>query len=469
MLAHQKCIHYGLMVIVLTGVSVDSSHLYGQSSFLEKLEAAVRDRLLDPNQPSDNSQAAEQATEEELPSPQATGEPASNRPAPTVSVLEGNSSSPLSAGQTVPAPMASSNDTASAVRRIYLGLEAEEITGGGIGVRVTKVSEGSPAWKAGFRTGDRISGINGFAIANLDTMVERLGKTAPGETVKFLINRDDRNLELVAVLMDAELAGRIAGGPLAIGAQTIPNSGSSVDLSANEGPAGSTPWLGVVVNDLTPEFRKQFGLTVFRGAAVTSVAAESPVSKIGMLAGDAIIAIAGTPIETARDLTVWMSSARPGQKVEITYQRGTAARTSTLTLEVTPESRAANRAPLPEPARSRPNRSAAASAEPVMEAAGESPLNLANSSPTLPAPMTERRPPLTGPAVPRVSDVVPNAIPTPNVPAASGVATSESSNAEVAELRREVARLQAELEKANQRLESTQNRLQKIIEGLGKE
>lgn len=476
MLARRNCIHYGLMAFVLIGLSVGNTRVYGQESFLEKLEAAVRERLAESrqsNQPSSSASTAQQVKEEELPSPQATGGPTSNRPAAPISVLEGDASSPQSSGVPVPPPTADSdraNDAPPAAGRIYLGLEAEEITGGGIGVRVTKVTEGSPAWKGGFRTGDRIAGINGFAIANLDTMVERLGKTAPGETVKFLVNRNDRNMELVAVLMDAELASRIAGGPLATGLKSNPIPGVPNDLPSDDGSLGGAPWLGVTVNDLTPEFRKQFGLTVFRGAAVTSVAANSPASKIGMFAGDAIIAVAGTPIETARDLTLWMNSARPGQKVEVTYQRGTAARSSPLTLEVSPESRAANRAPLTEPARSRRNRSAGTPAAPAAEAAGEAPLDLAASTPTPPQNPTPPQVPTTSlPTEPNERDVVPNVIPVPIVPAPPGAAAPESTAAEVAELRREVARLRAELEKANQRLESTQNRLQKIIEGLSKE
>ncbi|MCC7333500.1 MAG: PDZ domain-containing protein [Pirellulaceae bacterium] len=473
MLAHRTCLRYVLLALVLIGLNVRGSHAYGQGTFLEKLEAAVRERLAEPsqsNQPSSDSPAAEQVTEEELPSPQATatasGGTASNRPPATTSILEGGAPSLRPGDRPVPTPSTDSsreNNAPSAPRRIYLGLEAEEISGGGIGVRVTKVTDGSPAWKAGFRAGDRIAGINGFAIAGLDTMVERLGKTSPGETVKFLVNRNDRNMELVAVLMDAELASRIAGEPLATGANSSRLPGGANDLGSDDASPDSSPWLGVTVNDLSPEFRKQFGLTVFRGAAVTTVAANSPASKIGILAGDAIIAVAGTPIETARDLTLWMSSARPGQRVEVTYQRGTAARTAPLTLEVTPESRAANRAPLAESVRSRPNRSAGAPAGPVADAAGVAPMAPATSTPIqnqfpLQAPATSL------PTEPQVADVVPNVIPTPAVPA-----VPESSTSEVFELRQEVARLRAELEKANQRLETTQNRLQKIIEGLGKE
>lgn len=90
---------------------------------------------------------------------------------------------------------------------------------------------------------------------------------------------------------------RIAGSSIRVG-----------DLSAGDvdGPA----WIGVMVNDLTPAFRNQFGLNVFRGAAVTSVSPNSPAFAIGMMAGDvAIVSIGGVAIETSGDLMKWMLTA----------------------------------------------------------------------------------------------------------------------------------------------------------------
>ncbi|MEO8268857.1 MAG: hypothetical protein ABI557_03995, partial [Aureliella sp.] len=181
-----------------------------------------------------------------------------------------------------------------------------------------------------------------------------------------------------------------------------------------------------------------------------------------------------TPIETARDLTIWMSTVRPGQSFEVTYQRGTAARTSPLTLEVSPENRSANRTPMPDSVRTRPNRTTGSPAAPVPAGSGNSSLNSGASTPNTSLSETTSLAPTLAPTrtlatEPTGDDVVPNAIPTPVVPAAREANGPGSSTAEMAELRMEIARLRAELEKANQRLESTQNRLQKIIEGLGKE
>ncbi len=441
-------INWTVVGMVFPLIALLSFPAAGQT-FLEKLEATVRQRL-DAAQPTDNQAGANQAqkTGEELPAPQASrtqnanGQTRDVIPNPIQSVLENRPGTTTPATGLVPPLVLESGvaNNAPADRRIYLGLEAEELTGGGIGVQVTNVTPDSPAWKGGFQRGDRIMGINGFAIANLDDMVQQLGKSVPGETVRFLVARNERNIELVAVLMEAGLAERIAGASLPIG-----------DLSnvATEGPA----WLGVMVNDLTPAFRNQFGLTVFRGAAVTTVSANSPAAAIGMIAGDAIISIDGVPIETAGDLMKWMSTARPGQAADVTYQRGSAARTARLTLEVSPENRkarSANRTEISPPQRTNPPNSSrynVAPAPPVPQIATD------NNQPLVPAvPNLQRS------AVPR-DNLVPNAIPVPNP------GTTEESD--VVELRREIATLKSELAKANQRLESTQKRLKQILDGLG--
>ncbi len=412
--SHSASIQW-MVVGGMFGCSALSSGVTLGQTFLEKLETAVRQQLGEAQSAQNPAGSVSQSgAAEELPAPSANrspnvkGEARNFVPSPVQSVLE----DPVGAKAPAPgavAPLVLEGGEAGSIpadRRIYLGLEAEELTGGGIGVRVTNITKDSPAWKAGFKVGDRIMGINGFAIANLEDMVKQLGKTSPGETVRFLVSRTERNLELVAVLMEAGLAERIAGSSIRVG-----------DLSAGDvdGPA----WIGVMVNDLTPAFRNQFGLNVFRGAAVTSVSPNSPAFAIGMMAGDAIVSIGGVAIETSGDLMKWMLTARPGQEVDITYQRGSSARNSRLTLQVNPENRPAYRA----------NRS-------VVPIQPNLDINVLPSNSVVP--------------------------PVPNNPTADG-----TSVVEVAELQREIATLKSELQRANQRLETTQNRLKQILEGLG--
>lgn len=408
----QRLLCIGFVLLVSGGGVISPSILLGQG-FLEQLEAKVRAQL----------QAVEggQNAEGELPAPDSAAAPA---PRPTAqdasnlpSILDRPAGAPI-----VPDPV-EVPDTAppsGGAGRIFLGLEAEEMPpGGGIGVRVTSVTERSPAWKAGFDVGDRVLAVNGFAIKGMDSMIEQLGKTSPGQTVKFLVLRGDRNIELVAVLMDAELATRINGGPLPIGELT--------------GPA----WLGVLVNDLTPSFRQQFGLTVFRGAAVTSVVEQSPASKAGIRAGDAIIEMGGQPMETARDLMAWMSTARPGQSVEVIYYRGASPYTATLVLEVTPENRHA-------------------AARTVLPGSTQSATNQARVSKP-PTNQLELAPPPSS---------VPSIEPNQPAPPSRSPGGETQNPSRVQQLENEVARLQAELEAATQKLEATQKRLKQIVEGL---
>ncbi len=475
-----------------------------QATFLERLEAKVRDQLNQPTSPpaapSADSAAgipATRNTDEELPSPRASqGIPANSLPAAIPpSILELSSGSNNSAANN--SADSAANSAATGSGRIYLGLEAEEVTGGGIGVRVTRVTQGSPAWKGGFRSEDRIAAINGFAIASLDSMVEQLGKTKPGQSVKFLVDRNNRNMELVAVLMDADLAERIARGPLPIGqlgAQPtdglVPNSipggaPQMVEPNSNRSSAGTMApdvvpsvvaaaqgkaWLGVAVNDLTAEFRTQFGLSVFRGAAVTSVSPNSPAAKAGVQAGDAIIAVAQVPIESARDLTAWVSSSQVGETVEIAYQRGIISRTGLLTLEAPPGSgstRTANRAPttgsrnvtpsgvLPPAAQGVPRANALppVPAPDAVQPAETSPEEMAGS-PLQPSPL-ELRPPVADLTTQQMAELQ------------REVAGLRSELEKANSLQFEVDRLKSELEKATQRLESTQSRLQQILDGLG--
>src|SRR5690606_15590214 len=109
-------------------------------------------------------------------------------------------------------------------------------------------------------------------------------------------------------------------------------------LGAGDSAVG-TAFLGVAASDLSPSFRAQFGISAFRGAAVTTVVSGSPANIAGLRPGDAIVEIGGRPIEFASDLTAWVASARPGQRVEVTYYRGNRRQTTAMTLARTPEVR----------------------------------------------------------------------------------------------------------------------------------
>lgn len=52
-------------------------------------------------------------------------------------------------------------------------------------------------------------------------------------------------------------------------------------------------WLGVSIQDITPELSRQFRLSDNRGALISEVMEGSPASRAGLKQGDVIISYAG--------------------------------------------------------------------------------------------------------------------------------------------------------------------------------
>lgn len=76
-------------------------------------------------------------------------------------------------------------------------------------------------------------------------------------------------------------------------------------------------WLGVYIQELTPELAKAMKLPVKHGVVITKVIPGSPADKAGLKAGDVIIRYNGKKIEHVNQLTIAVSMTHPGTKVSI--------------------------------------------------------------------------------------------------------------------------------------------------------
>src|SRR6202522_4223915 len=80
-------------------------------------------------------------------------------------------------------------------------------------------------------------------------------------------------------------------------------------------------YLGVGLNDVTPENSKFFNLTGNTGALIASVTPDSPASHAGLKEGDVVTAVNGHSVETGSDLQVIVSEDAPGSKIELDVMR----------------------------------------------------------------------------------------------------------------------------------------------------
>ncbi len=90
-------------------------------------------------------------------------------------------------------------------------------------------------------------------------------------------------------------------------------------------------WLGVRIQDVTPDVAEAMGLAEASGALVTDVP-EGPAKVAGITAGDVITRFDGQPVRSAGDLTRRVADAPIGEAVPVIVQRGGRTQTLAVTL-----------------------------------------------------------------------------------------------------------------------------------------
>ena len=93
------------------------------------------------------------------------------------------------------------------------------------------------------------------------------------------------------------------------------------------------PFLGVNVAGVTPSLAAQLQLSSTEGAVIAGVSEGGPAARAGLQAGDVITELGGEPVKNVRELVATLRRHKPGDKVEVTFQRAGNEQTLTVTLE----------------------------------------------------------------------------------------------------------------------------------------
>jgi len=76
-------------------------------------------------------------------------------------------------------------------------------------------------------------------------------------------------------------------------------------------------YMGLYIQDVTPELAQQFGLSQGGGALVGDVSPDGPGAKAGIVHGDIITKLNGQPVSTANDLRLQVSQTSPGTTIHL--------------------------------------------------------------------------------------------------------------------------------------------------------
>jgi S1-C subfamily serine protease len=112
------------------------------------------------------------------------------------------------------------------------------------GALVSQVVEGSPADRAGIRTGDVITAVNGQPVKSNSELRNTIGLRRVGDKVEIGLVRDGKPLKVTAVIADT--AAEASGGPVTIhkafdGAvlEDVPDAGGALVRSVEAGSAAA--------------------------------------------------------------------------------------------------------------------------------------------------------------------------------------------------------------------------------------
>jgi serine protease Do len=112
-----------------------------------------------------------------------------------------------------------------------------------------------------------------------------------------------------------------SGGNIGIGFATPINLAKSVVKQLKEKGRVVRGWLGVIVQTVTPDLAKSFGLDQKEGALVADIDAAGPAAAAGIRKGDIIVAFNGTPIKEMDQLPLLVAQTPVGSKGELTIIR----------------------------------------------------------------------------------------------------------------------------------------------------
>lgn len=79
--------------------------------------------------------------------------------------------------------------------------------------------------------------------------------------------------------------------------------------------------LGVIMQNLTPELSRAFGLELHQGVVISQVIEDSAAEKAGLRAGDVVTAINETPVKNASSMRNMVGLLRVGEEISINVVR----------------------------------------------------------------------------------------------------------------------------------------------------
>jgi serine protease Do len=189
------------------------------------------------------------------------------------------------------------------VTRGWLGVQIQPVTSDiadslglkkAAGAMVDEPQSGSPAAKAGIKSGDVITAVNGVQVKDARELARTVGMMAPDSSVKLEIVRNGEPRSITASLGE------------------VPSEQQAKADNGSAQPTSGVPHLGLQV---APASEVSGAGDV--GVVVTAVEPDGPAAEQGFQNGNIILEVGGAPVADAGDVRKALSEAKSQGKHQV--------------------------------------------------------------------------------------------------------------------------------------------------------
>ncbi|MBW1850194.1 MAG: DegQ family serine endoprotease [Deltaproteobacteria bacterium] len=177
------------------------------------------------------------------------------------------------------------------------------------GALVADVTPNSPAHKAGIKRGDVIISFDGKQIAEMHDLPYIVGSTPVNKEIRVEVIRKGQEKSFQIKVAELKEAGE----------------SDTVEEPETE--------LGLIVEELTPQLARNFGLSETSGLVVVKVQSDSPAAEAGLRPGDVILEVDQVKVKDLSEFHNKIQSFKKGETILFLARRGDSALFLTLKVE----------------------------------------------------------------------------------------------------------------------------------------
>ena len=180
-------------------------------------------------------------------------------------------------------------------------------------------------------------GRSNVGIADFEDFIQTDAAINPGNSGGALVNTSGELVGINTAIFST------SGGYMGVGFAIPTDMAKTVMDSIIKNGRVIRGWMGVSIQNLTPELAKSLGIKESAGALIAGVEGNSPADKAGLKRGDLVIELAGKKIADSTGLRNMVSATGPGTKVDVKVIRDGKERTLSVTLGEFKEKKAARK------------------------------------------------------------------------------------------------------------------------------